>query len=518
MLTSPDIEAQLGPDDMERAGIAAYLVGRSAEGVELLTRAHHGFAEHGDVPRAARAAIWLGFQLMHGGEYARGNGWMTRARGMLDDAGIDCVEQGVILLPAGIEAVTRGAFAEGLEQFERAYRIGARFRNADLIVSARHGIGRALLRLGRVAEGLAQLDEAMVAITAGEVSPQVIGDVYCSVIEGCTEVFDLRRAQEWTAALSGWCNSHPDLVPFRGACLIRRSEILQLHGDWPDALEEARRAEQWLSRPPPQRAVGLALYRAAELHRLRGEFPEAERAYREASEWGRSPYPGFAEMRLAQGQVDAAKAALDRVLHESREDRIRAPVLAAHVDAALAANDLDAARHSADELLAISTSMNVPMLTGAAYRARGAILLAENDPRGAIDALRLAADAFRELDAPYELARVRELSGTACRQLGDVDSGDLELTAARRTYEQLGAAPDLLRLGPIHVRSTRSPLTTREIEVLRLVAKGKTNRAIADELAISEKTVARHLSNIFTKLDLPSRSAATAYAYEHALV
>jgi DNA-binding NarL/FixJ family response regulator len=517
-LIAADRDSALEPDDLERGGIAAWLVGRDHEGVDFLTRAHQSFAELGDVPRAARSAFWLGFQLMHSAEPARANGWFTRARSMLEESGAECVECGFVLLPPGIAAVGRGDYAQAIELFDRAYRIGVQFRNVDLTTNARQCRGRALLRLGRIEEGVAHLDEAMVAITAGEVSPQFAGEIYCSVIEGCTEIFDLRRAQEWTTALAEWCSAHPDLVPFRGQCLVRRAEILQVHGDWPDALEEARRAEEWLSRPPPQRAVGSALYREAELHRLRGEFEEAERAYRDASDWGRSVYPGFAEMRLAQGQVEAAKTALDRALHETREIRVRAPILAVHVEAALAARDLEAARRSADELLASLETMRSPMLVGAAYRALGGVLLAEGDAAGAADALRFAADAYREIDAPYDLARVRELRGAACRQLGDADSGALELEAARRTYEQLGAAPDLDRLRAMEDRRPHGRLTDREIEVLRLVAKGKTNRAIAGELHISEKTVARHLSNIFTKLDLSSRSAATAYGYEHGLV
>jgi ATP/maltotriose-dependent transcriptional regulator MalT len=520
-LTAADQSAALEPDDIDRLAVSASLLGHDAECAELLARAHHAFADRGDIPRAARSAFWLGFLLLNTGEPARGGGWVARAKRMIDDAQVDCPEAGYVLLPGGVEAIVRGDYPTALERFDLADRIGTRFGDTDLIAFARHGRGRALIRLGRVSEGVALLDEVMVALTASEASPIVLGDVYCSVIEACHEIFDLRRAQEWTAALSAWCASQPDVVPFRGQCLIRRAEILQLHGAWPDAMDEAHRAEQWLSRPPPQRALGAALYRRAELHRLRGEFSEAERAYRAASEWGRSPYPGFAELRLAQGQIEAAHVALQRVLDETREVRTRAPALAAYVEVALAGSDVEEARRAADELSEIARSMGSPLLHGASGRAAGAVLLAEGDPRAASTALREASDAYREIGAPYEEARVRTLLAEACRTLGDVDSADLELAAARRTFEQLGAAPDLVRLDQLAGSARQgSPgkLTAREVQVLRLVATGMSNRAIAERLTISEKTVARHLSNIFTKLDLTSRAAATAYAYQQGLV
>lgn len=519
-LSAADQETPLEPEDLERLATATYLVGRDADSEAIWARAHQGFLARGDAQRAARCALWLGFQLLKKGEMAPGGGWLARAGRLLEDGHRDCAEQGLLLAMGAISTMFGGDPAPASAAFARAAEIGDRFRDPNVVALARLGEGQCLIMLEDAAAGVTLLDEVMIAVTSGEVSPIIAGLAYCAVIEACQEIFDLRRAREWTAALSQWCDGQPDLVPYRGECLVHRTEIMQLNGAWTDAMNEAQRACGWLSQPP-QPALGMAHYQVAELHRLRGEFTSAEGEYGQGSRYGKTPQPGLAQLRLAQGQIDAAEAAIRRVVDEAQDPVTRSRVLPTHVEIMLATGDVPAARAAADELWQIASHLDAAMLRAVAAHAQGAVLLSEGDARDACAVLRQAWTAWSELEAPYEAARARVLIGLACRELGDDDTAEMELDAARRAFQQLGAAPDLARVERLSATTapkTAGGLTAREVQVLGLVAAGRTNRAIATELVISEKTVARHVSNIFTKLGVSSRSAATAYAYQHDLV
>jgi len=520
-LSAADREAELEPADLQGLALAAYLIGKEAYGAEILARAHQRFLSEGDTPAAARCAFWLAFALLNDGDFAQAGGWLARARRLLADGQSDCVEHGLLMIPTGIRALREGDHVTAYAAFVEAGAIGERFADNDLMTLARHGQGRALIRRGETARGISLLDEAMVAVTAGEVSPMVAGGVYCSVIEACSEIFDMRRAHEWTSALERWCNSQPEAVPYRGHCLVRRAEILQLQGAWADAMEQAKQACTRLSQPTPKPGAGAAYYRVGELHRLRGEFAEAEDWYRQANQREQMPQPGLAQLRLAQGQLDAAETAIRHVADEVKEEGSRSRVLDAYVEIALAVNNIPAARQAADELSQIAARFNSQLLNAVSARANGAVLLAEKDARGALPTLRQALAVWRELEAPYQAAQVQVLIAIACREQGNEASAEMELHAARNVFEQLGAAPDLVRIDALLNNAgpkVEGPLTGRELEVLRQVASGLTNRDIAVKLNISEKTVARHVSNIFIKLDLSSRAAATAYAYRHRLV
>ena len=430
-LSAADRDVSLDPEDLERLATAAHLLGKDAESSDIWARAHHELLSRGDVERAVRCAFWLAFGLLNRGEHARGGGWMARARRLLDDSQQDCVEQGYLLLPAALQSIFQGDYARAAATFGQAAQIGNRFGEPDLVALARHGRGRSLIRMGQLDEGVSLLDEAMAAVQAGEVSPIVVGDVYCSVIAGCLEIFDLRRAREWTSEMSRWCESHPDLIAYSGQCLVRRAEILQLHGAWRDAVESAQQACERCLHGPDQAALGAAWYRQAELHRLRGDSAKAEDAYRQASRCGRKPQPGLAQLRLAQGQVDAAATAIRRAVDEAQERRTRSRLLPAHVEIMLAAGDVQAARMAADELAKVAIDLDVPFLRAVAAHALGAVVLAEGDAQAALAALRRAWTAWQEIEAPYEAARVRVLIGLACRALGDQDAAEMEFDAGR---------------------------------------------------------------------------------------
>jgi ATP/maltotriose-dependent transcriptional regulator MalT len=453
------------------------------------------------------------------GDVARAGGWFARAERLVDEADQDSVARGFLLIPRSLQALATGdavtAYALDSEIVDIAVRCGDR----DLLAFGLLGSGQSSLALGETGRAMKLLDEVMVSVTSGEVSPIPAGIAYCAVIEACMDVFDLRRAAEWTEALHGWCASQPDLVPYRGQCLVHRSQVLQAHGAWAEAVSEVERACLRLS-DPVHPALGQALYQQGELHRVRGEYAEAERAYRAASQQGREPAPGLALLRAAEGNVDAAVAATRRMVEESRGQLSQPTMLAAAVEVLLTGADVEAAQAACDELAKIADAVAAPLLRAIADYAIGSVLLAEGDVAAALGALRRACTVWRELEMPFDAARARVQIALGCRALGDHDAADLELDAARAVFERLDAKPNLAYVMQLAGSAPPHPanLTNRECEVLRLVAAGNTNREIASDLVISAHTVARHLQNIFTKLGVSSRAAATAYAYTHGLV
>ena len=510
-LVAADRETGLGGEDLERLAVTAFVTGHESEVVPLRERAHNDYLRRGKVEAAVRCAFWIGFHLQNRGDMAQASGWLSRVRRLVPDDP-EALMPAALRMPDAVVDMYQGDGEAALPTFEEVRRRAAAHGDMDLFVLAGLGRGRCLAQLAQDEESWATLDEVMVHVVAGSTAPQVTGLAYCSVIGLCLDRYDLRRAQEWTQALTDWVADQHGLVLFRGTCMVHRAEILQLRGAWAEAALEAGSACDRLTQSG-EPGLGLAHYRIAELARLRGDLALAEQSFQKAAGFGVDVQPGLARLRLAQGRPEAAAAGLDRALVEYAASDRRPAVLAARVEVALAMGDLDAARSTVTELQNHAALGGPPYLCGLAEHACGATLLAEGDARAALPRLRRAWSLWRQVEVPYEAARARLLVAEACRALGDDDAARMELDAARAALEGLGAAGDLAALDTAGF----GPLSPREREVLRLLATGATNRMIAGRLFLSEKTVARHVSNIFGKLGVGSRAAATSYAYEHGL-
>jgi DNA-binding NarL/FixJ family response regulator len=514
-LASADKQEPLAAADLELLAVSAYMLGREDEWLRLMERSCQQRAEDGEPRLAARLAFWIGMHLFLRGQMGPGTGWLGRAQRLLEGEG-ECVERGYLLMPVAFQHEAEGDYDGAAATAAAAAEIASQFGDPDLFSLAAFGQGDILVRHGRVREGLVLLDEAMVGATTGELSPITTGIVYCGVIMACEEVYEVRRAREWTDALKRWWEQQPDLLAFTGRCLVHRAQLLRLQGAWPDVLEETGRANRRFEKSMNRDAAARACYLQGEVHRLRGDFAAAEAAYRKSSELGLEPQPGWSLLRLAQGKADAAAASIRRAVGETSDRLQLAGLLPAHVEIMLEIDDLDEAGRAGAELEEIAQECESALLRAAAAHARGAVELAAGDPAAALSSLRRAAQSWHELEAPYEGAQTRVLVARACRALGDEESATLELDSAATAFEALGAAPDVAALRG--TGASTHGLTARELQVLRLIAGGKSNREIAEALVISEHTVARHVQNIFAKLRVTSRTAAGAFAFEHDLV
>jgi DNA-binding CsgD family transcriptional regulator len=508
---------RLSPDDLVRLAMSAYLSGDDDSAVRALQRAYRAELDAGEPRSAIRIAFWLGLILITGGDAAVGGGWVARAYRLLEDIPGDVVERGYLLIHTMHQHIGQGAFGTALDVAHRITEYGHQFADPDLLAMGLSSEGRLLIYASQVPQGLARLDEAMVGLTTSEVSPLIAGHVYCSLIEGCQEISDFGRVTEWTAALTRWCDTQPDLVPFTGQCAVHRSQVLRVHGAFSAALDELSLADRRYGgrRKPP--AAGLALYERGDILRMTGRYADAEAAYAQAGGCGYDPQPGLALLWLARRRADAAAGAVRRLLAEAHGPVQRSRLLPASVEVLLADGDVESARVAAEELTSIAADFGCAAVRATANYSTGCVLAVIGDAAPALAQLRQAWQLWNGMDAPYESARARWRMGLAFRAMGDEDSATAEFTAAERTFGELGAHPCRQQLERLLRRELPGGLTRREAEVLRLVAAGLSNPQIATELVLSGKTVARHLSNIYGKIDVTSRTAAAAYAFEHEL-
>lgn len=508
----------LSADDLQALSDAAWWLGRIDECVEVGDAAYRALLDAERPRAAAMMALELAVSLFLRGDDAPGSGWLARAQRLLAPLP-EVAEHGYLRYIVDVEGALDGDDPDAVADAARAVQaIGRRHADPSLLAAGVVGEGRALVKLGAARRGLRLLDEAMVAVVSEDLAPAWAGNVYCHLMAACHELADVRRAREWTEATSRWLARLPAAVLFTGICRVHRSQMYQTAGEWERAADEATRVCEDLAGIGVA-SVAEAYYQLGEVRRLRGELPAAAEAYTRARQLGRDPQPGMALLCLADDRVDAAHASIRAALHAVAADRLaRARLCAAQVEIGLAAGDLDAARRACTELEDAAADYGTSGLEAAALHARGAVVLAEDRAQEALPALRAACRRWNAVDAPYEVARACTLLGRAYEVLGDHDAADAELSAARETFERLGATVDARMVAQLlGARALPAGLTAREVEVLVLVAEGRTNREVAAELVLSEKTVARHLSNIFTKLGVSTRTEASAFAFEHRL-
>jgi DNA-binding CsgD family transcriptional regulator len=521
--TAYDLLSQAGvaaSDDaaaLEVLADACWWVSRLEECIAARERAYALHEQAGDRRAAGFQAVRLFENHIFKGRPAVAGGWLGRARGLLATEP-ECAEQGVLLVREAEAAHGQGELDNALQHADRALELGRRLGDHDLEADALQARARVLISAGRPADGLAAFDEAMVLATQGQLAPLDTGRVYCSLIGACDELCDYGRAAEWTEFGARWAQGHPFTI-FPGMCRVHRAEVLDRRGEWAAAEEEARRAYTELCDANVYNS-GVAYYAIGEIRRRLGDLDGAEAAFGRADELGREPLPGLALVRLAQGRIAAAAASISRAIAAESWNRLsRAKLLPAQVEIAIADRDLETAGTAADELERIASEFESPGLRAAATSARGQVELAHGDT-SACATLRRALHEWQTLDLPYEVASTRVLLGRACRLAGDEDAATSSFDAGAAIFQRLGATLDEKRVAAL--RGAPSPLpgglTEREAEVLRLVASGSTNKEVAAQLFLSEKTVARHLSNIFAKIGVSSRSAATAFAFEHGIV
>ncbi len=509
----------LRADDFVALATTAFLLGRRNDCVQALQRAYQSASDGGDVLAAVRAAALLALVLALGGEHAVAGGWVGRAERLLEQVDGDVVERGHVLVLHMFRLVGQGDRAAALDVARQVAETGRRHGDGDLVALGLNAEGRLLADLGEAADGVRLMDEAMVGIVAGEVSPVVAGIVYCSMIEACTWMDDYGRVAQWTRALTTWCAEQPGLVAFTGQCAVHRGQLLRLHGAFASALDELELAVRRYAAEGGNPAVALALQERGDVLRILGEHRRAREAYDAAAASSDAAPLGRALLWLAEGRTAVAVLAVRGRLDEAHDPVSRVRVLPVAVEVLVAAGALDDAAPLADELARLAARFESPALRGAAGFALAEVALARGDPASAAQAARRAVAAWTTLSAAYDVARCRTVLGRARRALGDEEGARAELASARETFARLGARPAERACARL-LGSDIVPggLSRREVEVLRLVAAGLSNSRVAAELNLSEKTVARHLSNIFVKLDVGSRTAASAFAFEHGLL
>ena len=499
---------RLTADDLAAYADAVWWLGRVEDNLRLGAAACDAFLADSRPVEAAWAAMLLGISHLSRGDEPQGRGWIGRAMRLAENIPEGQVH-GYLLFVTEVEgSLLAGQPAAAVDASRRLQDLGRRLDKPDLLAAGLNGEGRALIKSGQVVDGLALLDEAMVTVLDGKLAPFMSGTLYCHTIAVCHEVADVRRMTRWTDLAEQWLTTFPAAVAFGSICGVHRAQLQLLRGEWDEAEQGALRVVEGLDTCRPDYAAE-GWYIVAEVRRLRGD-PGASDAYDEAHARGRDPQPGRALLRLQEGDAAGAATSVRSAVAAAGTDPLhRAPLCAAAVEIAVAAGRLDDAAAGASELAATASTYATSGLEAMAAAARGAVLLAEGRAEDALPVLRDACRRWHELGAAYDAAGICVRLAGAYRALGDEASAAAEVARAEATYERLGA----------HRPARESPdgLTRRECEVLTLVADGRSNREIGEALYISDRTVGRHLTNIFHKIGVTSRTQAARYALDRGI-
>ncbi|MEU0315320.1 helix-turn-helix transcriptional regulator [Nocardioides sp. NPDC006273] len=499
---------QLTSDDLGAYADALAWLGRVEDYLRLTAAACEAFESDARPAEASWAAMMIGLYRLGRGDEPQAMGWFGRAGRLLEGAP-ECAARGLLLLVTGVEAnLHAGKPTAAVEAARQVQAIGGRVDEPGLVLMGLNSEGRALIIAGQTADGMALLDEAMVTAIDSDLPPFMAGSLYCHTIAACHEIADFHRVSRWTDLTEDWLATLPAVGVFGGLCAVHRAQLHLLHGAWDEAECAALQVVADLDAMRVDYAAE-AWYVVGDARRLRGA-PDAAAAYDEAHARGRDPQPGRALLRFGAGDAAGAATALRTALTAAGDDSLRrAPLCVAAVEIAIGAGRLEDARAAAGEVAETAARYATSGLEAMAAGARGAVLLAEGRAEEALPVLRDACRRWHELGAVYDAAGACVRLAGAYRALGDEVSAEAEASRAEAAYERLGAtrpAPEL-----------PAGLTRRECQVLALVADGRSNREIGERLFISDRTVGRHLTNIFAKIGVTSRTQAVRYAIDHAL-
>ena len=500
-------DTALGTDDLDALAVAAWQLGRGKESVRVTERVFTQLART-DPPSAAMKAVELGLAWFTRGDLNIAQAWMNRARRLLDGT------------PVG---PTNGylAYLDALMVMQDAEALAVRVQTLRDICSridtpaltALCHVAEALAAIGeaRMTEAFALLDEAMLPVLAGQVPLDWAGDIYCVVLNQCHYLADLPRMRAWTQSMERWCADFAASDTYGGVCDVHRLQLLAATDDYRQLQARLVAASQALE-DVNSWAAGEGYYQLGEVLRLQGDADGAFAAFARARTLGVDPQPGEALLRCGLGDGQTAWTDLRVALAD--HDRVgRMQMLRGAVEVALARNDLDEADQYCHELEDGAKVFGTPGFRAWAAHARGAILVKRGEHADALAVLESALREYRIQRSRYETAQVYEWMALAHRALGDEDVAAADAATAQSIYDQLGVEP-----AGICGSASPAGLTKRELEILTAIARGATNRQVAQQIFISEKTVARHLANIYAKLGVSSRTAAADWARQHNLL